>query len=280
MKLLWHVLVGTFFGFLFDLWQIKLMIPFSYSLLGVLLSNLNPTPRAKQLRQERREHIESIKDADFRDFMRSSYRHNSWCVNGVSFLVQLILCGVGVAIGSRIKGLYPTSSLIVIGVILVLLVALPLGLHYLFRVRKSAAKMHAIERAALAVRIAAFSRLEQRYRAQWGDEAGPLAVAVTDELFSDLPSPDSPAAHFIARHPDVVSKYLRDLADDTELLTITYHTLHASIPVMWANGIPAEQVLDPMNKMTQLGLNVDVAPISDEEFLRLAEDFHKANTAP
>ena len=163
---------------------------------------------------------------------------------------------------------------VIIGILCILSL---LVIRHILRIMRAGRKMERIEKAALIVRIATFTRLENRYKLEYGSQAPLLARAVTNELFSDTSPDDSRANVFLKKHKDVVEKELTALRGDTHLLTLANITLSQEIGIRHARGASAEQIEETFNKLKRYGLIVPVEPATINKFVELAHDFFDEN---
>lgn len=137
--------------------------------------------------------------------------------------------------------------------------------------------MKAIEKAALAVRVATFARLTKRYESEYDSQASALAVAITNILFSDDFPEDSPAKVLLETQGDTIEKELVALQDDGELLCMVHITLSQEIGIRYAYGSTAEQIEETFNKLKKYGLLIPTEEVTAEKFVHLANEFFDNN---
>ena len=137
--------------------------------------------------------------------------------------------------------------------------------------------MKAIEKAALAVRVATFARLKKRYESEYCSQASAIATAITNILFSDEFPEDSPAKVSLETQEDTIEKELVALQDDRELLSMVHITLSQEIGIRYAYGSTAEQIEETFNKLKKYGLLVPIEEVTADKFVYLANEFFDNN---
>jgi len=137
--------------------------------------------------------------------------------------------------------------------------------------------MKAIEKAALAVRVAIFARLEKRYISEYDSQAPTIATAITNILFSDKFPEDSPAKVLLETQEDTIEKELLALQDDRDLLTMVHITLSQEIAIRHAYGSTTEQIEETFNKLEKYGLLVPIEEVTTDKFVCLANEFFDNN---
>jgi len=149
--------------------------------------------------------------------------------------------------------------------------------RHILRIRTAGKEMKKVEKAALQVRIATFARLTKRYEPKYGSQNKILAMAVTNELFSDTSSDDTPSAVFLKDHRDIVEKELSNLSNDEELLRIVHITLSQEIGIRHAYGASPEQIQETFNKLKRYGSLTPAKEMTMDEFVNLVNAFYDSN---
>ena len=126
------------------------------------------------------------------------------------------------------------------------------------------------------VKLGLYSILRSKFATEHGeDTAGSLAAAVTNEIFSELPSTPE-AEEFLQSHRDIVERELSTLKHDDRIRAVVTQAVRVKTTISYAKGVRGrESLLDPIDKLLQLGILLPGGdPPSPWSFLRSAEEFY------
>jgi hypothetical protein len=150
--------------------------------------------------------------------------------------------------------------------------------YYYFLVHRKKTLLKRMVSGIDMVKIGVYGRLSQRFKAKYGEEqVGLLATAVTNELFSELPSNPS-AEKFLKSNKDIVERELSNLRSDDEICNAVTQAVRVKLTISYDKGNHTqEQLFDPLEKLKKFGILVSGGDTpSPDTFLPMAYDFYQS----
>ncbi len=150
---------------------------------------------------------------------------------------------------------------------------------FLFPGKKSIFKK--VDNGIDQIKHGVYARLSKKYIDQYGqDEAGPLAAAVTNVLFS-LPPINKEGKEFLDSHKEIVKSELSDLKNDEDIRQAVTNAIRIKMNIIYSSqesGAYDKNLGKPYVKLLELGLaNQKERDLKPKEFIIHAERFYKSS---